>query len=561
MNLDGWKTGSVLSILACLAIAVVVTAAFVSACSTWPEPRQVPTPTVEPRGVTQQEKTLLLYEDGWASMAGGAWQVPRGLVAQESGPDVAAAYGVPMAAKRMPASRCRLQLQDGVEHLVCPNLEELLAEAAELDVIFVPGLMWQNETYGGAPSALPQDWPRVCWSGIYTGCGPDYANPMVQELMQRYVRAFGAHYDGRVPVVMANIGDDGERRFCKKNSGPCMDAYLAAGLTVRGWESLVKRTYTTWANSFQESFVAGHYSGMGFAARELGRDVQVVADLGMGLMSSGLYPGQCRGNSWGGVCNTIDPLMVDWLVPMLYPDAPFLAEQSWMFIEDTAALAWLWAVTHGAEQVHAQRETLANSVGKEWRLVTERMLADPAAALWVARELDSVRCKEWYGELGDYCGEEGDWSRNILSAEASGLGWNVTDGYRGWVARRAPVVLTTNIEGPVEVLVVQPNGNVRGWAQDGGETVLVDGESYVHRVEIYPVAGPTLTPTPTSTVTPTPLATATPTSTATLTWTPTATVTPTMTPTVTATPTAVVAGWHIFGQWGDDRVDLWVVEE
>ena len=469
-----------------------------------------------------------------------------------------------MAAKRLPASQCGLEGVGDEEQLICPVLDQLLRDSEVQGITYVPGLMWQNETYTGAPPALPGDWPSVCWQGPRPGCGPDYANPQLRALIYRWIRAFGRRYDGKVPVIMANIGDDGERRFCKDVGAECWTAYMVAGLNSATWATYETTAYTTWEDAFSESFVAGHYSGFGFSSTEIGRAAATIDSLGMGLMTSGLYPGQCRGNSWGGVCNTVDPLNVDWMVPLVYTQTVFLAEQSWKYEGDMAALAWLWAVTHGAQQIHAQRETLASSVGQEWRETTEYMLAHPEAALWVARELDTSRCEAWYGIGGAYCGERGDWARNVIAATSSGLGWNVTTSYRGWVARRAPVVLTTTVEGPAEIRVMRPNGRLDVWVQPDGRSVMIEDDQYVHRVEVRPLEIPTATPTATATDTPSPTttSTATPspspssTGTATATATPTTTVTPTATPTPSPTPQD---GWRIFGKIGDAVVDLWVV--
>lgn len=532
----------------------------------WPAGAQESQPTKELDVYSYGEAIAASYETG-----ASPYMIPRGLVAQESGPTHAVELGVPMSAKRIPAGQCILTAGE----LVCPVLDGLLEQGEATGVTVVFGLLYQNETYTGAPSALPPQWDKVCWAGERPGCGPNYANPVTQGQIRDYILGFGARYDGRVPVVMANIGDDGERRFCKE-TGPCTSAYEAAGLTPAKWAAYVQSAYGWYSTAFQESYVLGHYSGMGYNSAELGRDVDVILALGQGLMTSALYPGQCRGNSWGGVCNTTQPVMnTDWMVPITYPGVPFAAEQSWKYTGDMAALAWLWAVTHGAEQIHVQRDTLANSVGTEWRETTEYMLANPEAAIWIGRDLDSERCKAWYGETGDYCGERGDWARNVTSWGSSGLGFDVTDNYRGWVARRAPITLTTEIAGPAEVLIVQPNGKTTAYLQESGSYVVVPGTGYVHRIEVRPLDIPTATPTgtPTATATETatstpspsgtPTETATPTGTATNTATATETVTPTASATATATETPTpghtpLAQWYLYGYWGDTRVDLWL---
>lgn len=470
--------------------------------------------------------------------------IPRGLVLQEGAADLAASYGVSMAAKRWPASYCHLE----GDELICPQLDAMMEQAETFGVTLVPGLMHQNETYTGAPSALPQHWDAVCWQGPEPGCGPNYANPVTRTRIFNYVRGFAKRYDGQFPAFQGCIGDDGERRFCKRQGQECTAAYEAAGLTARTWELYVADYIRVTAESFTQSEVLMVHSGMGTGAWELGRDVKLMAGAGLGLMSSGLYPGQCRGNSYGGECNPLEPLMVDWMVPAIYPDTFMAMEQSWRYTGNMAALSWLWAITHGADQIHAQRETLRNSTDTEWRESVSFVLAHPEAALWIARDLDRERCIEWYGLHGDYCGEEGDWSINVTDASVSGeLGFDVGTNYMGWVARRGPVELRTTIAGPAQIIVWYADGTRESWQQTSGELVLVDTEEWVHRVEVRPVLPPTMTPTATRTPTATQVATKTPTF--------VATSTPTATKTPTATPTPAV-GWRITGKWGPFRVDL-----
>jgi len=401
-------------------------------------------------------------------------ELRQGLVAQESGAAVAAANGVPMAAKRWPLSQLH-------------QLDDELASAEKLGVRLVVGILWQNETYTGAPSALPPGWDALCWDSPQPGCGPNYAIAATRAKALQAIRDLAAEYDGdpRIAAFTANVGDDGERRFCKKplvtGPGTCRTAYDEAGLDMGVWQQFVQDVASTAAASFHETPVLFHYSGLGYAAWELGRDVEAAVGYGLGLMSSGLYPGMCTGNSHGGICNPVDPLLNDWQVSQVYPTVPIAMEQSWRYTGNEAALAWLWAVTHGAWQIHAQRETLANSIGTEWRETAEYMLSHPEAALWVARDIDPYHC------ASTYCGETGDWSRNVDKATAGDLAYNVSDFYMGWVARRAPVRLETAVTGPAEVIVWWADGEREAWTQPSGAVVEVDGTDYVHRVEARPL--------------------------------------------------------------------------
>jgi len=453
---------------------------------------------------------------------------PSGLAAQESGAQHAADLGVPFAAKRWPVSGGFLAL------------DRELAAAEGLDVELIVGWTWQNETYAGAPSALPSWWPKVCWSGAFAGCGPDYSNSAMRSLALQSIRDLAARYDGHAQIAafMANVGDDGEIRYCKRPvpDEPCWEAYEAAGLTRPIWEQFIQNVIRTWATSFTETPVLLHYSG------PIGHTLDWVSEFavsqGLGLFSSGLYPGMCRGNSFGGVCNPDDLIVIDWQVPLVYSNTvPIAVEQSLGYVDGQAALSWLWAVTHGASQVHAQRNTLANSLGAEWRETVEYMLANPGAALWVARDLDRDRCKAWYGENGDYCGEGGDWQRNVTRASGGDVPvFSLGYGYKGWVVREGPISL--ELDSPLK-------GTLIVWASDGvdwtrttrafeGDTVSLPAGRFYHRVEVRP-ALPFATAVPTATATSMPVPTFTPVP---------PTLTPTVTPVVLPTPTATPTSWQ-----------------
>lgn len=489
--------------------------------------------------------------------ANGEAALPRGLVLQEGNAYTASILGVGMAAKRWPLSRG------------FGDIDVEVANAQRLGVQVLVGLMWQNDTTTGAPAALPQNWNKVCWD---TDCGPNYANATVRAAAVQAVRDLATRFDGHpaIAAFMLNVGMDGERRFCKKpldtTVGGCRWAYDQAGLTTRVWEQFVAEVATVAADAFTQTPVLFHYSGLGYAASEVGRDAAVAVNEGLWLMSSGLYPGMCTGNSYGGACNPLTPMMNDWQVPSVHPSVPVAMEQSWKYTGDNAALAWLWAVTHGAQQIHAQRETLAASGGQEWANMAVGMLEDPRAALWVARDIDPYHC------ASTYCGEQGNWSRNVTEATSGAAVFGVGSDYRGWVARQGPVTLKTTVQGQAKVVVVMADGTQQTWWQNPGSFVQVDATVPVHRVEVWPTeiatetptpkpptATPTWTGTPTWTVTPTrtltPTTTATPTATATAT--PTATPTPTFTPEPTATPRPL---WHIWGTIGGQWVDLWVEE-
>jgi len=494
-------------------------------------------------------------------------EIPRGLVLQEGGAELAASYGVPMAAKRWPAA------------YGFGAIDNELAKAQMYGVKLGVGWMWQNETYTGAPCAVPTHWDKVCWEGVYGGCGPNYANPVTRAQMLQTIRDFGARYDGhpQIAAVMMNVGDDGERRFCKKPlSGECREAYDAAGLTEPIWAGHVADVARTFKESFTKTPVLGHYSGFGYNAWEVGRDAKVMVDAGLYLMSSGLYPAMCSGNSYGGHCNPLVPMLNDWQIPSLYPNVPLATEQSLAYTGGQAAMAWLWAVTHGAEQIHAQRQTLESSRGTEWREMAEYHLAHPNAAIWVAWEATPGRC----AFLGRpyYCPEIGNWSRNVIEATYGPLGLNVGTSYMGWAARQGPVALRTTITGPVQVIVWKANGDRLAWQQDSGEGVNVNGTDWIHRVEVRQV--PIGTVTPTATRTREPIATRTP-LVPTYTASPTATATtapPTASPSCTPRPTWMVTptepaptdtptpepttplgpptGWRVTGKIGPFRVNL-----
>lgn len=454
---------------------------------------------------------------------GGAEEqtLPRGLVLQEGGAADAAALGVRLAAKRWPAAYGFGQIDRELE------------AAQALGVKLVVGWMWDNE---GPVDATPADWPRV---GDW---GPNYADPQVRAKALQSIRDLAARYDGhpQIVAVMANVGLDGERRFCKRMGDECEAAYRAAGLTPTIWANFVVDVVATYADAFQKTPVLFHYSGFGFHSTEIGRDADVAVQAGLGLMSSGLYPAMCSGNSWGGQCNPLSPLMNDWQVPSVYPGVPLAMEQSLPYGPDQAAMAWLWAVTHGAWQIHAQAQTLQWSAGTEWRETAEYMLQHPEAALWVAWEPTQAKC----AELGRpyYCPEVGNWSRNVITATYGVAEFSAAPGYMGWVARRAPVTLRTTVKGRATVIVWRPDGTREAWIQEGGETVTVD-EGLVHRIEVRPEPVPTATPTHTRQ----------PTSTATAAPTPTWTSTPW--PTATPAPGAP-AGWRVTGKIGPLRVDL-----
>lgn len=451
--------------------------------------------------------------------SGAPTTVERGLVLQEGGADLAAAYGVPYAAKRWPAAYGFAQI------------DRELDRAKATGVRLLVGWMWHNE----AGNATPADWKRVCWGAAATDCGPDYADPAVQRAALQMVYALAARYDGhpQVAAVMANVGLDGERRFCKRPvaGDPCFDAYTAKGLTPTVWQRFVEQVVDAYATAFTQTPVLFHYSGFGFRASDVGRDAGYAVRKGLGLMSTGLYPAQCSGNSWGGVCNPVDPLLNDWQVPQAYPDTPLAMEQSLPYGMDQAAMAWLWAVTHGAWQVHAQRQTLEWSAGQEWREAVEYLLAHPEAAVWVAWEPTPERC----AALGRpyYCPETGDWTRNATVVNAGAVAFHLTAAYHGWVARKGPVSLRTGVVGPCEVVVTLADGSRWTWRQADGQEVHVQTDEYVHRVEVRPSAWPS----PTETQAPTTWPVSTPTERPPLTVSPTMWPAPTPTPTYTATPT------------------------
>ena len=456
--------------------------------------------------------------------------MPRGLVVQESGVTAAVQYGVSLAAKGWPANRGWAAIDQ----------ELILAE--QHDVQLMVGLMFQNETYGGAPSALPAHWDKVCWSGVFAGCGPNYANPVTRGQIYRLVRNFAERYDGHPQIagVMAAMGDDRERRFCKDPSpgSACRIAYEAAGLTPSIWKRHISDLAWTYADAFKLTPVLCHFSGFGYANWELDRDVKVAVAAGLGLMSSGLYPQNCPGNSSGDQCNPISPLLTDWLVMSVYRNSFVAAEQSLGYTGDEAALAWLNAVTHGADQIHAQRQTMASSVGSEWRESTEYMLIHPEAAIWVVRDAEARPCK------GTYCPEEGNWNRNVSEVSYGVLGFDVAPGYMGLVARRGPVTLTTSVPGPVQVIVVLANGERLVGTRDSGENIYIGTTEYIHRIEVRPGPAVGVTMTPTRTATQQAPATAT------ATRTPEPTLTPTSTPTATPEAMGPPSGWTVKGKFG-----------
>lgn len=479
----------------------------------------------------------------WGASPPAPKDIPRGLVLQEGGVDAAAALGVTMAAKRWPAS-------GGIG-----PIDAELAKAQVAGVKLIVGWMWDNE---GTVDATPADWLRVCWGTGASGCGPNWADPGVRAKALQSIRDLGARYDGhpQIAAVMANVGLDGERRFCKRpvDGDPCWEAYRAAGLTRSLWQNFVADVIRTYAEAFPRTPVLFHYSGFGFQASEVGRDADVAVQAGLGLLSSSLYPAQCSGNSWGGQCNPLTPLMNDWQVPSLYPGHPLAMEQSLAYGPDQAALAWEWAVTHGAWQIHAQRATLEASGGTEWREMAEYHLARPEAAIWVAWEPTQALCST----LGRpfYCPEVGNWSRNVTEAQYGAAVFGAGPGYLGWVARQGPVTLRTTVAGRAEVRVWRADGTKEVWMQNTGSTVQVAG--LVHRVEVRPLPEETPTATPVATATPTWTPTATPPPT----WTPTTTPMPAWTPTPeppeTPTPTPWPMGscWRVQGKIGPLPVDL-----
>jgi len=428
----------------------------------------------------------------------------RGLAAQESGAEHAKTLGVPMAAKRWPASGGYAAI----------DRELALAEAA--DVRLIVGWMWHND----AGNATPGTWPKL------STFGPNYANAGMRGLALQSIRDLGTRYDGhpQIEAIMANVGLDGERRFAKSPQAgqPAYDAYIMAGLTVRMWQQFVADVARVYAESFTKTQVLFHYSGFGFGASEIGRDADVATAAGLGLMSSGLYPIMCSGNSYGGKCNPLTPLMNDWQVPSMHTASLLAMEQSLPYSPDQAALSWLWAVAHGARQIHSQRGTLEMSAGKEWRATVEGMLEDPSAALWVAMDPTKALC-EGIGRPF-YCPEVGNWSRNVLQATYGASVYNVGADYRGWSCRMGPVTLRTKVEGPAEVVVHFGDGSVRGWVQDSGATVNVPEAKPVHRVEVWPQ--PAAPPPPE--------------------------------PPEPPTPPATTRAWHVVGVIDDRVVDFWI---
>lgn len=414
--------------------------------------------------------------------------IPRGLVVQEGGADVAMAGGVTMAATRWPAN------------YGFGPIDRELEKAKQNGIKLIIGWCLDND---GRYDCTPSSWERVCWgSGEGSAnCGPNYAKPEVQNLIFQSIRELGRRYDGhpQVVAIMANIGMDGERRFCKRPfaGDPCWEAYARAGLTRQVWEKYVRDIARVYAESFQKTPVLWHYSGFGFHAAEIERDVKLGVEAGFGLMSSGLYPAMCSGNSMGGQCNPLEPIMNDWQIPSVYPNHPLAMEQSLAYTGGQAALAWLWAVTHNAWQIHAQRQTLQSSIGTEWRETAEYMLENPTAAIWVAWHPDQSLCSKCGRPY--YCPEQGNWQRNILKEEGNmEVRFNLeTNDYRGWVTRKSPIKLTTNINGPVEIRVVLADGSQKTWKQANGTLITLEEGYWVHRIEVRPTSGsPACTPPP-----------------------------------------------------------------
>jgi hypothetical protein len=443
-----------------------------------------------------------------------AWPSP-GLCLQEGDPATAAALGVPYVQKRFLASRG------------FAAVDQALADAEKAGVKVILGWMWDNE---GPIDATPGDWPRVCWGTGATGCGPNYADPVVRAKALQSIRDLGARYDGhpQVAAVIASVGLDGERRFCKKPTpgDPCYEAYVAAGLTRTVWSRFILDVLDTYRAAFPRMPVYFHYSGYGFHAAELGETVKAAVERGLGLYSSGLYPVRCSGNSYGRQCNPASPLMVDWLVPTVYPDAPFALEQSLPYGPDNAVMAWLWAISRGARQICAQRDSLAAVSASVGRAAVERLLAGPSA-LWVA--WDPAYCT--VADQPTYCPEQGDWSRNVRIVDSGPARVQESGPYTSWVTREW-VTLQAALTPPLEVRATDGDGRTVAFVS-ATETVRIEGP--VHRVEFYPAPAPTATPTA-----------------------PPAAL-PTAEPTRTATPVPC-RRWHLYGTIGSQQVDLWLEE-
>jgi hypothetical protein len=494
-----------------------------------------------------------------------------------------------MAAKRWPASRCYI---DDIE-LVCPDLDRELLEAERLGVYLVPGIMWYNVN-PPAPEAMPQEFipHSVSWTDIYgiPKRGPNFADPWVQGRILVYLRGFLERYADhpRVAATMCNVGLDGERRFCKypKPGDPCWEAYTGAGLTERSWEQVVQSVAHICAEYDEDSYF--HYSGYGFRAVDIYRDAKYAVNLGLNLMSSGLYPAVCNGNSWQ-VCNPVDPAMSDWQIPLLFSDTAKIAlEQSLDWKGDQAASSWMWAASHSADFIHAQYSTLENSVGKGWRTTTERLLDQQIYGFWVAHAPDAVRCQEWGRPVPPYCPELGNWEYNLAAVDDTGqLVFNSANTYQGWIGRsgRMTFQLGDNIpDKGYDVRFTTVYGTEHVHEGEIAREFVVEFEDPLYSIEVIPnLPTPTLTATPspssTWTATPTNLPTVTPspsmTASATSTNLPTATVTPvpesTFTPTPTSTPThtptatktPVVQYYRIYGRVQiaeiEALVDLWLV--
>jgi len=383
----------------------------------------------------------------------------------------------------------------------------------------------------------------------YTSC-PAYEQEAWRAAYADMVRALGARYDGKVTAIVISCGLDGE-------TGPIKDPWWAAFRAISGieyrWGQWVFECMDLYAAAFPSTPVFLNNAPGGKARKPR---AEYAAALGIGLKHSGMQPAQDSAVGYGEYVGSWD----------MFHDYPLVWCESAHAIGFIEGIEWaIWAYYQGLSFSPA-----AIDVHPE---LIESM--PPAFLRWVQGQLQAphpwmvMRDMEYpvvmWGDDGvsDHVGDFGVGIERLTENEVMGRKGLPRDPgtYQGRQCRRIDGIMRLQAEhgGIARVTLLDLGGPVCINGQeialaDSGQwvtvsvaterNIIIEGEGYVHMVEVVAQGTPTGTATATQRATSTPSPSPTPTRTSIPSVTARPTAMPTYTsvpsPTRTVTPTAAV---------------------
>jgi len=404
-----------------------------------------------------------------------------------------------------------------------------------------PGWVYQGfgEELGGRKVG------HVLRNGDDVTCCPAYEQAAWRAAYADMVRALGARYDGKVTAVVIACGLDGETQ-------PIKDPWWAAFRAISGieyrWGQWVFECMDLYAEAFPSTPVFLNNAPGGKARKPR---AEYAAALGIGLKHSGMQPAQDSAVGYGEYVGSWD----------MFHDYP-----GSVWCESAHAIGFIEGIEWGVYAYYQGLSFSPAAIDVHPELIT-RM--PPAFLRWVQGKL--VDPGQWavfrgmeypvvmWGDDGvsDHVGDFGVGIERLTENERvwrkdlprdpgtyQGRQCRKIDGMMWLKAERGGIAKVTLLDLGGSVCI---NGQAIALADSGqwvtvsvetGQNITIEGEGYVHMVEVVDVGAPT--PAATATHTPLPSATSQPTRTATPTMLPSrtsvATATPTLPPTSTPTP-------------------------